>query len=518
MQLNVVKNAKKNTVVGLANKLIVVVCPFITRTAIQYILNEQYLGLTSLFNSVLAVLSLAEMGFSSAVVYNMYKPAAEGDVKTINALINFFKKAYRIVGIVILIVGLAIIPLLPHFISGTYPTDISINTIYCIFLSNTVISYFMYAYLSSIIVVHQRDDINSTCNAITKICLTILQVVLLSITHNFFCFVSLIPIFTVINNLWIAWRVRKQFPQYKCEGKLDQHTLHQIKKLVVGTFIQRVCATTRNAIDSICISTFLGLSLTAIYSNYYYIMDAVTQMMAVISVAFMGGIGNHVAIKSKPENFKELRNLDFAYLWISGWCMTCLLCLYQPFMSLWMGQKMLLPFQSVVLLCLYFYMLKIGDMRFMYTSANGLWWETKWCYLCETICNVLLNIILGKLFGINGIIIATMISYIIFNYIISCRIVFKHYFGMKYLGIYFKYQISQTIIMFLFAVITLKSCSLFNIDNLWITIIVRLLICLVIPNGLMLLVYRKSNVFKYVINRVFNRTRKLKIDSEMEKR
>ena len=84
MQINVVKNAKRNMFFGSINRLVALLIPFIKRLIILNVLGPQYLGLGSLFQSILSVLSLSELGFSSAVVYNMYKPAAEGNVTKMN--------------------------------------------------------------------------------------------------------------------------------------------------------------------------------------------------------------------------------------------------------------------------------------------------------------------------------------------------------------------------------------------------------------------------------------------------
>ena len=98
MNLDVMKNAKRNIIAGIANKLALILCPFVTRTIIQYTLGAEYLGLDSLFSSVISILSLSELGFGTAVVYHMYRPVAENDTETVCALLNFYKKVYRCIG------------------------------------------------------------------------------------------------------------------------------------------------------------------------------------------------------------------------------------------------------------------------------------------------------------------------------------------------------------------------------------------------------------------------------------
>lgn len=492
MQLSIVKNAKRNIIFGIINKLIVILCPFITRMFVKNVLGLQYLGLSSLFSSILDVISLSELGFSSAIIFFMYKPLSQNDTKTVNALLNFYKKVYRLIGIAILVLGIGVMPFINNLISGDVPRDINIYYLYIIYLINTAASYFLYAYMSSIIVVNQRDDINSIINSATKIFLTVSQILLLFSTKNYYYFIIVMPAFTIINNLWIAIVVKKEFPSFHADGSIDINLLSKIKKNVIGAFIQKCCSTTRNAIDSICVSAFLGITLTGIYNNYYFIIMGVSGLLTVYCNSLLGGIGNHVATKSISENFIELKRLDFIYINVSGWCSICLLCLYQPFMELWMGRDSLLPFGTVALMSLYFYITQIGTVRYMYMTTNGLFWEHRWRSLVETFANVILNIVLGKHFGINGIIVATMISLIACNFIWANKITFGKYFGEPYLKKYYSYQAKYFAINIVLSFVVLGVCTLVRAENVLVSMVFKLLICVLLPGLIYIIIYKKD--------------------------
>lgn len=502
MQINVLHNAKRNIVAGTVNKIIVLICPFIERLFINSILGSEYLGIGSLYTSIISVLALSELGFNSAMVYYMYKPVSEDDTNRINALLCFYRSVYRVVGLSILLLGSLLIPFLPKLIKGSYPADLNLTRLYLIYLANAAVSYFLYAYLTPIIVVHQRDDINSSINSLVKIVLLIVQVTILLYTKNYYLFSLATLMFTVIGNLIQGWRVKKLFPQYKPEGRVSQNDKESIKKLVAGTFIQRTCVATRNSFDSICISTFLGLTLTAIYNNYYLLIRGVASFVSIIATSFTGGVGNHVAIKSTADNYREMKTLDFIYLWISGWCMICLLCLYQPFMLLWMGKNMMLPDSTVFLFCLYFYMLKLGDVRTLYSTANGLWWEQRYRAICETVLNLGLNIVLGKTLGVNGIILATMISLFLCNYLWSVGIVFRLYFSIKRRKDYYYYQGKHTVVTIMIAVVTYIICSAIPIKNTVLQIAVRSIVCLILPNAFYYFFYKDTSQFQLLKNRI----------------
>ena len=189
IEMSRTKNAARNVLFGLINKIIVLLFPFAIRAIIIQTLGSEYLGLNSLFTSILQVLNLAELGFNSAVVYSMYKPIAENDTNTICALMNLYRKIYRIIGIIVVVVGLILLPFLSYLIKGSYPTDINIYILYIIYLFNTGLTYFLFAYKSALLTAHQRSDVISNVQSIAFILQYVIQIIILLKTKNYYMFV-----------------------------------------------------------------------------------------------------------------------------------------------------------------------------------------------------------------------------------------------------------------------------------------------------------------------------------------
>ena len=503
MKIEVAKNAKRNMVMGIINRVVLLVLPFVSRSVINVVLGAEYLGLNSLFSSIVQVLCLTELGFSSALVYNMYKPIAEDDQGKINALLKLYRSAYRIIGIVIITIGISIMPVLPDLISGSYPQDINIYVLFFLYVLNTSISYLLYGYKQSLLVAYQREDVNSFMNLVVQLGVQVSQIVLLLTTKSYYAYIICLPVFTVLNNLWIGYITGKMFPLATPIGKLDKETLKSIKQLVAGTFIQKTCGVMRNSINSICLSAFLGLTMTAIYNNYYVIFTGVTSIMGIASASLSGGIGNHVAIKSVKENFEELKKLDFLYMTISGICTACLICLYQPFMRIWMGEDLLLPISAVALLVLYFYLLKIGDMRFLYSAANGIWWKMKYQYLVEAILSIALNIVLGKLYGVYGIILATIITIISCNFIWGAYILFREYFSIERLKIYYFYHLRYLTVVAVNCYLTyLAVNTIGDVSNVYVDFVLKAVMTVLLSSAIYLIVYIKTDIFKSALRMV----------------
>ena len=501
MQLDVKKNARRNIIFGMINKAILMICPFVVRMAFSLTLGAEYLGLNSLFSSVLSVLNLSELGLNSAILSHMYKPIADGDTKRVNSILAFYKKAYAIIGTLMMVVGVAITPILPKLIRGSYPADANLVFIYLVYLINASISYFLCAYYHPLIVAHQRDDLQSNINSIITIVLNAFQIGVLFAFRNYTYYIVLMPIFTVINNLLIFILVKKHFPGFKAKGKIDAPTLASIRKLVTGTFIQKLSTVSRHSMDSIFVSMFIGLVATASYNNYYLVCAGVTAIVSILSTSFAGGIGNHVAVKSPDENFLELKSLDFSYLLIGGWTSSFLICLYQPFMTLWMGKDYLLPFDMVILFGIYYYALKLGDMRFMYISAKGLWWEQRYRSILEAVGNIMLNYILGRLFGMYGIISASIITILIFNFYWGTKILFKEYFGKEKFKEYLFYNLKYLIVNLIVCFLTYALCvAIPSATHVIAEMMKRALVCAIVPIGIYYIAYHKNENFPKMVN------------------
>ena len=114
-------------------------------------MGMQYVGLGSLFSSILQVLSFAELGIGSALVFSMYKPMAEGDDDKVCALLNFYRNAYRIIGSIILLLGLVIMPFLKKLIAGDLPDGVNLQALFSIYLINNILGYFLFTYKQFIV-------------------------------------------------------------------------------------------------------------------------------------------------------------------------------------------------------------------------------------------------------------------------------------------------------------------------------------------------------------------------------
>ena len=493
--MNRTKNSTRNIFYGVIEKITNIILLFIVRTIFIQKLGVEYLGIHSLFVSILQVLNLAELGFSSAIVYKLYEPIAKNDKSKICALLNLYKKIYRIVGIVILVIGLAILPFLSNLINGEIPPKINIYILYIIYLAGTVITYFVFAYKTALLNAIQRKDIISKVNSILITIKSIAQICILCIYKNIYLYAIVVPIISIINNIICSVIVDKKYPEYKAEGQVDKENVAEIRKNVAGILMQRVCTTTRNSLDSTFLSKFLGLAIVGIYNNYFMVIAALTSIIGVIDDSIRASVGNSIVTESVDKNYNDMNKYNFIFMWFFGWCTITLACLFQSFMKMWMGEQYMFSNMIVVLLCIYFYSLCIGNIRYIYSTAVGLWWEERYITIAQIISNVVLNYILGKYLGVAGIVLSTIISIVFIEFVWATKVLYKNYFKNQKISTYFIWQAIYAGVTIVIAVITYFICSRVMDDGI-LSFIIKILICIIVPNVLYFICYHKTKYFK----------------------
>ena len=498
MKIDRTGNASRNILFGIILKLYQILIPFVMRTMMIYFMGIEYLGLNSLFTSVLQVLNLAELGVGSAMVYSMYKPIAEDNTDAICALMLLYRKYYRVIGAIIGIIGLILTPMIPSLISGDVPAGINVYILYLLHLSATVASYWLFAYKDCLLTAHQRVDIASKVTIVTTTLQYVLQFAALAITKNYYLYLIAALGTQVINNIIKAIIATKMYPQYSPTGKMEREVVAGINRRIKDLFTAKIGGVIINSSDTLVISAVLGLTVLAIYQNYFFILSSVIGFAAVVFSACTAGIGNSIIIETKEKNYNDLKKFTFLTFWMSVFCCSSFLVLYQPFMELWVGKEYMLSYPAVICFAVYFYINEQIQLLFTYKDAAGIWHADRFRPLITSVVNLILNIILVRFWGIYGILLATVISrlaigipWIVYN-------LFTALFERKMMKDYVKRMLSYAIVAVAICGITAILCHVIRL-SLIALLITRVIIVCIVPNIMVVLVYRKKIEFQQSI-------------------
>ena len=505
MKIERTKNATRNIVFVGTLKIFQLLVPFLMRTIMLRVMGVQYLGLNGLFYSILEVLNLAELGVGSAMVYSMYKPIAEDDKVTICALMRLYKVYYRIIGLIIAVIGMALTPVIPHLIKDSVPPDINIYILYWMNLGITVLSYWLFAYKNSLFTAYQREDIVSKVRLATLIVQYSVQVVILVAFHNYYLYVIVALLSQALNNIITAIVVTHYYPDYSAKGIIDKKTKSEINARIRDLFTSKLGGVIVNQADTIVISAFLGLEILAVYQNYYYFFSAVAGMIAVVYTASLSGIGNSIIVDTKEKVYGDFKTFSFIIAWIAGFCCCCFICLYQPTIELWVGKKLMLDFGVVICIVFYFFVYEINTLLNVYKDASGTWHKDRFRTIVTALTNLLLNLLMVNYIGLYGIVLSTVLSILFVGMPWLFQNLFTEVFERKYVFSYIRklliYVLTSVIVVFVTYFVASKV-----VVSLLGTILIRLCICIVLPNILFFIVYRNMPEYNKAIDFIIKAT------------
>ncbi len=500
MKLERSKNSARNILFGTVTRAFNLIVPFFMRTLIIYVLGVEYVGLDSLFISILQVLNLAELGVGYALVYSMYEPLAKDDTEKICALLLLYKKYYRIIGLVILGAGIILTPFLPLLIKGDVPDGINLYLLYYLNLLSTVVSYLFFSYKISIITLYQRNDIVDKVRLTTSAIKYTLQFLVLWLFHNYYFFIIVALSSEVLANYISYLMVNKYFPQYKAEGKLSKKEVSLINHRARDLFTAAFGSVVVDSADTIVISAFLGLTSLALFQNYYFVITTIIGVITLITNSALAGIGNSIVTETKEKNYSDMKKLTFVFCWIGVFSVCCLLCAVQPFVKIWVGKENLLPYSLVICFCVYLFVKIINSLLNTYKDAAGLWHIDRFRPLVTALSNLTMNLIMVQFWGLFGILISTIISMLFIGMPWLLYNLFSFLFTNKKIKEYLFVLLNYSIICVVLGIASALLISRIELNSIVFTIIVRITVCTCMNIAVLLIVFGKTSEFCSLIH------------------
>lgn len=467
----------------------------VTRIIFVRYLSEEYLGLSGLFSNVLAMLSLVELGVGPAMTFSLYKPLAQNNISKIKSLMALYKKIYRIIGVLILLLGLLTVPIYPYLINGK-PDIPYLDVIYLFFVFNTGISYF-YSYKRSLISSDQKRYVETAVHYSFYVAYNLLQIIVLIFTQNYLLFLLCQVIFTFLENLFLSKIADHMYPYLK-----EKHTLPlkkedtiTIKRNVGAMIFHKIGTIVVNSTDNILLAGFIGLGVTGLYSNYQLIINAIQGILSQIFKSITASVGNLSSIESEKHITNIFNKTFFAGFWVYGFCTICLQVLVQPFMQLWLGEQYLLDTLTVSLLAISFFLTGMRQAVLTFRDATATYYYDRYKPIFESIINLGASVFLLHKIGISGVFLGTIISSITVCTWVEPYVLYKHILKVPLIE-YFKRYIVYTIATIFAGAITSSVTSILPREGIF-AFLIKGIICISIPNTTFIVLFYKTEEFQY---------------------
>ena len=493
-----VQSAAKNIAFGYIGNLTTQLLGFILRTVFISYLGDTLNGINDLYTGILSVLSLAELGVGTALNYSLYGPVARKDYEKIKSYMQLYKKAYRVIGLVIAVIGLAISPFLPYLVKQ--PQGVSVRDLtlyYFIFLFNTVSTYFV-AYKYSLAYAEQKNYIQTNTITITKMITVTLQIAVIVTTRNFYLYLLTAAAVELIQKIFISWYLNRLYPYLKDKNvkKLSKEETGEVVTKTKALVFHKVGDVARLQTDSMIISAFINVTLVGFVGNYNMILNSVANFVNIIFNSVLSSFGNLIATESKEKQYDVFKVYRFFACWIYGFSAVGFFLLLTPFIVIWQGNEKVLA-ASVVACILIDYYFK-GDRIVLsnFKTAAGVFEQDKYLALIQGVVNLILSIVLVQKIGLVGIYIGTIVSGLIAN-ITKPFIIYKVCFE-KSVKTYFLDSVKYLAVL-LGILVLLTGIKQFVMPQVTVlSFVVMFIVICVVFNGIFLLLFGRTQEFGYL--------------------
>ncbi len=510
-----VKNTALNSVVGIINYILIIFASFAVRKVFAARLGEEYLGLSSLFSSIITFLSLTELGLGSAMVFFLYQPIHEQDHEKIGKYLLFYKRAYLLIAGIILLLGTATAFVIPFF-AETEVAQREVIIYFLLYVINSSASY-TFAYKKSILYADQNSKVVTIVHGTTKILSIILQTVLLLCTESFLSYIIVMIAFTVLDNVICTLYVNRHYPYVK--QKVTERLSKDEKKMFFGkvmpVFLQNLCSTIVVSSDSIITSAMFSVALVGLYSNYTLITQTLKTLYSQVFSAFTNSFGNLAVAEERPKCLQVYERTMFVAFFITCFCCSCFITLIQPFITLFFGGSFVLPIEIAIAICCNYYFISMNVPAVSVQNATALHRKDTWVMVVQAALNIGLSILLGWYMGLIGVVLATAISTLVCPFISKEYVIYKHFFGVSPKKQYLR-QLAYFIIT---VIVCAASYAIFNLlitkVAIWVFVL-QMLGAVAFALIAMTVMFCRTENFKYFVDMVKRFLRRGKKEEQKE--
>lgn len=489
----------KNTTVAVVSRMVAILMGFVTRVVFTHTLSESYVGINGLFTDILNVLALSELGVGTAITYALYKPIAEGDLEKQKSLMRMYQWLYRIIAGIVLVAGLMVVPFMDLLIKNQPDVD-HLTLIYLLYLANSVLSYLL-IYKRTLVDAHQLIYIGTLYQTIFLVVQDVVQIVVLITTRNFMLFLLIYILCTLGGNLCISKKADQLYPYLKEKNvtPLDKAERKGIFRNIKAMLMHKIGTVVVNNTDNLLLSSIVGITSVGLYSNYYLLIGSVRQVLDQIFQGITASVGNLGATEDSKRVQRIFEASFFIGQWMYGVAAICLYELLSPFVKISFGENYVFPQSVVLVLCMNFFVTGMRKSTLVFRDSLGLFWYDRYKSIAEAVINLVASILLAVRFGTAGVFIGTLISTMATSMWVEPYVLYKHHIKTSPAAYFWKYGLYSAVMAAIWFA-TSFLCTYID-GNTLVVIGLRLCICLVLPNSILLLIYCRTKEFRFLLEK-----------------
>ncbi len=495
------ENASKNIFGSFGTNFVTSLLGLISRTVFIYTLGSEYLGLSGLLGNVLGFLSIGELGIATAIGFSLYKPLAEKDYKTVSALMSVYRRAYSVIGVLVLVSGILLFSFLDFFIP-VEQQPAGTNFAYFAFLISTVVGYFL-SYKTTLISSDNQSFRLMPIQILGNCVQTTFQIIVLFIWKDYTIYLAVQILCTVaimaVQNVYISRKYNQV--DFHSDEKLTKVQKEEIKKNISGLMIAKIGDYLVNSTDNLIITKLVSLAATGIYSNYLLIRNMVNGYIGTFFTGITAGMGNVVAVESNQRKKEIFHTMFFCAFLVYGIEATCFMCLFNTFIGdIWVGRQYLFSTGTVLVIVINNYLTGLRIPIITMKGAAGKYLEDSWVPFVFAAINLVASIVLVKSFGVAGVFMGTIVGSVCTADWYRPIVIYRTVFHASVIEYYKKYVV-YVLLGGIYLALTYWLCTFISMSNPYIRFCIRGCVAVIVPMTINCLLFYKT--------KEFNETRKI---------
>lgn len=397
-------------------------------------LGADFIGLTGTLGTLLGFLNLAESGVSAAIAVVLYAPLLERNQIKINEIVSVLGYLYKIIGIVIIATGVVLSCFFPLIFSNTELEFSIIYLTFYSFLTSSLIGYFI-NYKQVLLSADQRNYVVAAYSQTANIFKILLQMSSAYYTGNYYLWVIIELLFGILYSIILNWKINQVYPWLKAELKYGKSLCKKYPEVMRYTkqlFIHKIGSVVYSQVTPFLVYAFASLQAVAYYGNYTLVTSRLSSLLG----NFLGGtnasVGNLIAEGDKQRILKvywELMSVRFLFVALSVFVMYYLL---PPFIALWLGDEYVMSETLLILVLISFALSIIRGVTEEFSIGYGLFSDV-WSPFAEAVILIVVAILGGSLWGLEGTLLGSIVSTLIIIYIWKPYFLFSRGFKLSVL-------------------------------------------------------------------------------------
>lgn len=491
------KKASTNVIVNMLTFIISLLPSFILRKAFLDSLGNELLGLNSLYTNIIGLISIVELGIGSAIIYSLYKPFADKNYSKINGYLSYYSRVYKIVGFIILSIGLCMTPFINTLYNGSIDLS-SAQKYFLLMLINTYISY-LFSYKLCVLIVAQEEYKISIATALSKLTISIIQIISLEIYPSLYIYLLIQIIINTIYYISLNYYINRRFRWVGNKETLNRTEIKELNKNIKAIFMHKIGGMLVFGTDNIIISAFISLTTVGIFNSYQLIIGSAQGLISSSLSGVTASIGNLLTNGDEKEAYLVHKRLFFISFWIISMITISLFNTIHQFVGIWLGKGQLLDSITTAFILINFYFILMRGPTERFKESGGIYHQDRYAPFIEAAINLGSSLLLVKYIGLPGVFLGTLISNLCIVFWLKPLLVYRHIFKVsitRYFIMYFKYLGIASIPLVITGLITHNISKSSSVT----IFILNCFINIVTINIIYLVILRKTEEFLYFKN------------------